>query len=78
MDFNLLHVAGLLIVSKQRPDSRRVIRFTGLTSISSGLKPKKRKIADKNGQFRDKTNYHLAFCILLNYNGNLPFPKTRG
>ena len=57
LDFNLLHVAGLLIVSKQRPDSRRVIRFTGLITISSGLKPKKRKIADKNGQFRDKTNY---------------------
>ena len=70
-------MAGLLIVSKQRPDSRRVIRFTGLITISSGLKPKKRKIADKNRQLGNKIN-HLALCILLNYDDNLPFPKTRG
>lgn len=69
-------MAGLLIVSKQRPDSRRVIRFTGLITISSGLKPKKRKIADKNRQLGNKN--HLALCILLNYDDNLPFPKTRG
>ena len=72
-------MAGLLIVSKQRPDSRRVIRFTGLITISSGLKPKKRKIADKNRQLGNKIRLnHLALCILLNYDDNLPFPKTRG